>query len=119
MKSIMQKKDGSCYLCMKLNNDFGTKKDLEEHHAIFNARNRRLSEKFGLKVYLCKYHHRESAEAVHNNRANRTLIEDAAQRAFEDKFPEFDFVAIFGKNYKVDKEVKRVNETNGFRRLEK
>ena len=119
MKSIMQQKDGSCYLCMKLKMDYSTKQDLEEHHVIFNAHQRNLSEKYGLKVYLCRYHHTESAEAVHKNRSNRSLLEDAAQRAFEDRFPELDFMAIFGKNYKIArKESKKVNDVNGFRLIE-
>ena len=102
MKSIMQQNDGRCYLCMRLNMDYSIQNGIEEHHAIFNAKNRALSEKYGLKVYLCRAHHRQSPEAVHENRKMRTIVEDAAQRAFEAKFPELDFREIFGKNYKID-----------------
>ena len=119
MKSIMQQKDGSCYLCMMLKNDYSTKRDLEEHHVIFNAHQRHLAEKFGLKVYLCRYHHTESPEAVHKNRANRSLLEDRAQRTFEKHFPELDFMAIFGKNYKIEKkESKKTDDVCGFRLIE-
>ena len=103
---------------MKLKMDYSIKNDLEEHHAIFNAKNRALSEKFGLKVYLCRFHHRQSPEAVHENRQNRAIIEDAAQRAFEAKFPDLDFRSIFGKNYKTNQEEKETtNETSGFQRI--
>lgn len=120
MKSIMQQKDGTCYLCMMKNCDYSTKRDLEEHHVIFNAHQRHLAEKFGLKVYLCRYHHQDSAEAVHKNRANRSLIEDAAQRAFEKHFPDLDFMAIFGKNYKIQekREGNKTDEEFGFRLID-
>jgi len=98
--------------------DYSIKNDLEEHHAIFNAKNRKLSEKFGLKTYLCRAHHRESAEAVHKNRANRAIVEDAAQRAFEKHFPELDFIAIFGKNFKIEHEERKTkDDINGFQRI--
>ena len=99
MKSIMQQKDGSCYLCMKLNCDYGDKVT-EEHHAIFGTAQRQLSEDYGLKVYLCLKHHTLGPEAVHNNYKNARLLQAEAQEAFEKHFPEKDFRAIFGKNYK-------------------
>lgn len=99
MKSIMQQNDGYCYLCMKLNNDYGPK-FTEEHHAIMGTANRRISEKYGLKVYLCEYHHRLGPEAVHVNRANSLVVQMDAQEAFEKHFPDLNFRAIFGKNYK-------------------
>lgn len=99
MKSIMQQKDGACYLCMKLNCDYSDKVT-EEHHAIFGTAQRQLSEDYGLKVYLCLKHHTQGPEAVHNNYKNARLVQAAAQEAFEKHFPEKDFRAIFGKNYK-------------------
>ena len=99
MKSIMQEKDGRCYLCMKLNDDYGIK-PTEEHHAIFGTAQRKLSERYGLKVDLCIFHHRIGADAVHNNREMAAIIQADAQEAFEKIFPDLDFRAIFGKNYK-------------------
>ena len=100
MKSIMQQDDGTCYLCMKLNCDYGPKLYTEEHHAIFGTAQKTLSEKYGLKVYLCLQHHREGPQAVHNNYKNARLIQAEAQEAFEKHFPELNFRDIFGKNYK-------------------
>ena len=112
MKSIMQQKDGRCYLCELLHQDFSEKRCLEEHHAIYGTAQRKLSEKWGLKVYLCAAHHRTGAEAVHNNPHISAMVKDRAQRAFENKWPDLDFLSIFGKNYKIE-ETKNY-ENSGF-----
>ncbi|MCM1057908.1 MAG: hypothetical protein NC517_09910 [Firmicutes bacterium] len=99
MKSIMQEKqDHTCYLCMVLHSDF-TAKRTQEHHVIFGTANRKMSEKYGLKVYLCLEHHENGREAVHRNAANALLIKKDAQRAFKERWPELDFRKIFGKNF--------------------
>lgn len=51
MKSIMQKKDGTCYLCRRLHGDTAPKAT-QCRHVVFGTANRKLSEKHGLKVYL-------------------------------------------------------------------
>ena len=118
MKSIMQQKDGRCYLCQLLKGDFG-EKPTEEHHVIFGTAGKRLSEKYGLKVYLCHEHHRTSKDAVHQNHEMAALIKDKAQRAFEREYPDLDFMAIFGRNYKLDEETEeKERNVNGFIRLE-
>lgn len=99
MKSIMHEKDGTCYLCMKLHRFYGKHGNTEEHHVIHGTANRKLSEKYGLKVYLCLNHHREGKEAVHRNRENDLLLKKDAQRAFEKKYSRKDFREIFGINY--------------------
>lgn len=48
MKSKMQKKDGRCYLCMKLHGSERIHTTLHEHH-IFGGPNRSLSEAEGAK----------------------------------------------------------------------
>lgn len=99
MKSIMHKKtDKTCYLCKKLYFDNSIKSGLQEHH-VFGGPNRALSEHFGLKVYLCIWHHTEGPEAVHKNANNMRIIREDGQRAFESKYPEMDFMKLFGKNY--------------------
>lgn len=99
MKSIMHEKDGTCYLCMKLYQDYSTKY-VEEHHCVFGTSRKALSEKYGLKVFLCLEHHREGPQAVHQNHENALILQQEAQKAFEKRYPELDFCAIFGKNYK-------------------
>lgn len=99
MKSIMHNKENhTCYLCMMLHSDYDRRNFLEEHH-VFNGPNKRLSEKYGLKVYLCREHHLTSKEAVHINPDIRHEVQKMAQRAFEKKYPDKDFMKIFGKNY--------------------
>ena len=103
MKSIMHdRKDGTCYLCMKLHGDYSRKSVLQEHHAIGGNGKRGLSEQHGLKVYLCPQHHINglSPEAVHGNIKIRRYVEAAAQEAFEAYFPEKDFIEVFGGNTK-------------------
>ena len=71
-RSIMQDRK-ECYLCRKKIEDegiTGRPKDvpLEEHHVMHGTANRRLSEHYGLKVWLCAEHHRTGKKAVHNCR---------------------------------------------------
>lgn len=99
MKSIMHKKtDHTCYLCKKLYYDNSFKSGLHEHH-VFDGPNRKLSEHFGLKVYLCLNHHTSGKEAVHNNIKNMRIIQEDGQRAFEKKYPDLNFRELFGRNY--------------------
>lgn len=100
MKSIMHKKDGTCYLCVKLHADH-SQKQTQEHHAVHGAGRRKLSEKYGLKVQLCFRHHTADggSEAVHRNAEMDLLIKREAQKAFEKRWPALDFREIFGKNY--------------------
>lgn len=95
MKSIMQDVD-ECYVC-------GDTRWLEEHHCIFGSGKRKLSEKYGLKVKLCKHHHTGditgNKAAVHFNKVLDTKIKQEAQKAFERTYPELNFVKVFGRNY--------------------
>lgn len=113
MKSIMHQKDGTCYLCMKLHQDFSEKRDLEEHHVIYGSRHK-LAERYGLKVYLCSQHHRIGPEAVHFNVEIAAGLKDEAQRAFEKRFPELDFMKIFQKNYKLERPAEAKKDIDGF-----
>ncbi len=121
MRSIMHdKQDHTCYLCIKLHGDYRQRAGLEEHHVIGGNPGRRLSEKYGLKVYLCAEHHRISPEAVHKNRENRIKLQSEAQKAFMKKYPDKDFMEIFGRNY-IEPEkaaVDKPKEAAGFILLE-
>lgn len=102
MKSVLHDKSlGTCYLCAILHVDFGIKSDLEEHHIFGGNPNRKQSERHGLKVYLCREHHRESAEAVHRPDKNnhQRLLQEIAQTVFEKNHTREEFMAIFGKSY--------------------
>ena len=91
MKSIIQK-DKECFWCFKKN-------DLESHH-IYSRKNRKNSEKYGMKVWLCHKHHREEY-GVHGRcgkYVNRHLHR-LGQVHFERKYPNLLFADIFGKSY--------------------
>jgi len=56
-ESILQDKDGRCFLCMLLDNNNFYYPDIEEHH-VFEGPDRPISTEEGLTVYLCPRHHR-------------------------------------------------------------
>lgn len=99
MKSIMQTKDGTCYLCKKLHDDYSVKPVIHEHHAIYGRAQRKLSEKFGLKTYLCVEHHLTGPEAVHTNPEISEMVKRDAQLVFTRHYTNFNWMEIFGKNY--------------------
>lgn len=83
-KSIMQEKSGGeCYLCDLFLGIDSPADSREEHHVMHGTANRRLAEHYGLKVYLCPWHHRNGPQAVHRCRQTDILLKQAAQRAFE------------------------------------
>lgn len=111
MKSILHdKKERTCFLCMMLHNDDSSKVNLEEHHVFFGRALRKLSEKYGLKVYLCISHHRTGKEAAHQNAQISGMIQAYAQRTFEKKWPEKSFREIFGRNYIMNDEIEENQE---------
>jgi hypothetical protein len=95
MKSILQK-EKQCLVCGNT--------QVEEHHVIYGTANRKLSEKYGLKVWLCNKHHTASlyldkSTAVHFNKVFDEKLKKMAQRKFEEVYPELDFLKVFGRNY--------------------
>lgn len=97
-KSILQEKDGRCYLCMILHGDFRDHKWLHKHHA-FGGSRRKASEAEGLYVWLCPDHHELSPEAVHRSYAMMRLVQEDAQRAYEKAHTREEFMKLTGKNY--------------------
>ena len=92
MKSIIQSKK-ECYVCE-------TAFNLHDHHCIYGTANRKNSEKYGLKVWLCAYHHNMSNEGVHFNKE----LDAHLKKLSQDKFEEIhgtreEFRKIFGKSY--------------------
>ncbi len=91
-KSIIQS-DKECYFC---SSTIG----LEGHH-IFGAANRRISERYGLKVYLCHYCHNEPPYGVHHNAERMYKLQQEGQKAFMEYYHKTkeEFREIFGKSY--------------------
>ena len=90
-KSILQDKK-QCIICHNYN--------IEEHHVFFCTANRKLSEKYGLKVYLCPEHHR-GTRGVHgrDGKTLDTYLKQLAQSKFEEKENREKFRQIFGISY--------------------
>lgn len=91
MKSIVQK-NKECFICK-------TTYDLHEHHIFFGRANRKLSEKYGMKVWLCGRHHNLSNEGVHFHRELDLYIKSIGQKMFEETHTRQEFRDIFGKSY--------------------
>ena len=92
MKSIITDKK-ECWVC-------GTTQGLHEHHLYFGAK-RKISEREGLKVWLCGRHHNLSNEGVHfNPELDRELkiLGETVWCEKNAKTPE-DFIKLMGRNY--------------------
>lgn len=97
MDSIIQTDKTVCYICEQNNRV----EPLDCHH-IFGGANRKLSEKYGLKVYLHHYKcHIFGDMSVHQNgETARKLYEIGQKKAMEYYgWTKEDFRKIFGENY--------------------
>lgn len=95
MKSIIQS-NKECYIT-------GCTTGLHEHHIFEGNGRRKLSEKYGLKVWLIPELHNLSNNGVHYNKELDLLIKRVGQKAFEEKYgTREDFIRIFGRNYLDD-----------------
>ena len=90
-KSIMQTGEKQCYLC-------GRKTCLERHHVLGGVANRKLSEAYGLWIYLCADCHRGTEGAQYDKNKNIELKKDA-QIAFEEIYGHDLWMNKFKKNY--------------------
>lgn len=93
MKSIITDKK-ECWVC-------GDTQHLHEHHIFFGTGKRQISEREGLKVWLCPKHHNFSKEAVHFNPELDKELKILGETTWcekNDKTPE-DFIELMGKNY--------------------
>ena len=114
-KSILQEKDGRCYLCMLLHDDERIHLTTEEHHIFFGTGQRWKSEEDGLKVHLCLPHHRTGPEAVHMNARICRKLQRIAQREYEKTHTREQFRQRYGKSYIIadEKEVFRHEDSPG------
>lgn len=74
---------------------------LELHHIFMGNPNRKNSEKYGLKVWLCKEHHTGNT-GVHQDIKLDLALKRMAQREFEKKYGRSEFMRVFGRNYLED-----------------
>ena len=91
-KSIMQHGDPRCAVC-------GCRVNLERHHVLGGVANRPLSEKYGLWIWCCDFHHRDSKNGVQYNRQIGDSLKRLAQIAFEARHTHDEWMQTFRKNY--------------------
>lgn len=89
-RSILQN-EKVCYLCPRT---YG----LERHHIMSGGANRKLSEKYGLWVWLCHECHTGKEGAQYEKDLNQ-LLRKQAQRKFEAIHGHELWMAVFRKNY--------------------
>lgn len=102
-RSIMQNTK-ECFLCRMRAEEQGyfgplISYSLEKHHVMHGVANRKIAEKYGLTVYLCKEDHRTGAEAVHKSRETDLKLIRAGQKRFEQVYSHREWMKAFGKNY--------------------
>lgn len=92
MESIIQD-EKECYVCKNTIR-------LHSHHILYGTANRKLSELYGLKVWLCGKHHNLSNEGVHFNKELDLHLKRLAQEHYEARYGDrVDFRETFGRNY--------------------
>lgn len=91
MASSILQKDKTCYLC-------GSVVGLEEHHIFAGVANRKISEKYGLKVWLCNEHHTGKDGAQYDKEKNLQLKQEA-QMKFEAIYDHEMWMRLIRKNY--------------------
>ena len=103
-RSILQT-EKECFFCSALGaSPTENPGILEKHHIMFgfSSKARKYSEKYGLWVWLCSYHHRYGKESVHMSKSTNIMLRRIAQKAFirehgKNGFNEW--MELFGKNY--------------------
>ena len=98
-ESIMQHKDGRCWLCVHLYGDYTIHRAVDKHHVFFGTGLRRVSEENGFIVYLCQEHHTIGPKAVHRNQAVNRFVQAKVQREYELLHTREEFMALIGRNY--------------------
>ena len=101
-QSILQADDGVCFLCMCMENDTSLKQT-QEHH-VFGGPRRGISEREGLKIYLCVQHHIYGPYAIHTNKEVSCRVKAWAQRMWQQEHPDGDWMELMGKNYQKEQE---------------
>jgi hypothetical protein len=104
-KSIIEKQGSRiCWLCNALYDDDSEKRDLHKHH-IFMGKYRKIAEREGLWIHLCRYHHtgdiRGDAEAVHSPNKNRysRMLQELAQKKWEETHSHEEWMDLMGENF--------------------
>ena len=104
MKSILQT-EKECYLCRIKAEKIGycgelSPYNLHRHHIVFGTSGRKLSEKYGLWVYVCEEkHHEHGPESPHQNIEVKNFLIREAQKKYEESNSHEEWMSIFGRNW--------------------
>lgn len=92
MDSIIQSVK-ECWVCASKNN-------LELHHCIYGVGKRKLADKYGLTIYLCRKHHTGDS-GIHFNKTLDNLVKELAQQKAMNYYNWSidDWMKIFRRNY--------------------
>ena len=95
MGSIIHHKT-RCYICGRRD------EALDEHHVYGGYANRKISEKYGLTVYLC--HNKCHLNGVHRDGTLNRMLQAKVQRKAMKHYgwTTEEFIKIFGQNYKEE-----------------
>ena len=93
MVSILQT-EKKCWVC-------GCKNNLHLHHTLYGGDKRRLSDKYGLTIWLCSKHHNMSDEGVHYNKELDLRVKQMAQMECMQHYNMSmeEWLKIFRRNY--------------------
>lgn len=89
--SIIQPGSPQCYFC-------GRQHNLEHHHVLAGTANRKISDRYGLWVWLCHECHTGTDGAQYNRDRNMEL-KQTAQLCFERTHTHEQWMKLFKKNY--------------------
>lgn len=105
---IMPTDENTCYLCGCYLNEYNR----NLHHCFHGTANRKIADREGLMVFLCKSCHTDGKDAVHRNKETDIAVQQDAQRVWENKYKESypyknhaeeaareAFRQLFGKSY--------------------
>ena len=95
--SIIQDELDYCMICRRYLGEGG-----HLHEVFWGSANRQKSKDYGLVVKLCFNHHdRQSIISVHHNPQGKMnkWLQQQAREAFENHYPNEDFIEVFGRNY--------------------
>lgn len=86
-----------CWVCLST-------RDLHKHHVFGGMGRRRVSEREGCWVYLCRYHHNGSNYSVHHSSNMDKWLKALCQQAWENEHngDRELFIKTFGKSYILD-----------------
>ena len=71
---------------------------VEIHHCIFGTANRRIADKYGLVIALCREHH-TGPHGVHFDPVLDRDIKMGTQKMFEERYGHDKWMEIVGRNY--------------------